>query len=71
METTTNEVRTCPKCGKPYTARPAISRVDGQTPICPLCGTREALESMNVPSEEIEKIVATIVSYEAKYGIAD
>lgn len=66
METTTNKTRNCPKCGKPYTARPAISRVDNQTPICPLCGTREALESLNVPSEEIEKIVATIESYEAK-----
>ncbi len=56
MKTTTNEVRTCPKCGKSYTARPAISRVDNQTPICPLCGTREALESM---------------SYETKHGITN
>ncbi|MCD7812112.1 MAG: hypothetical protein LUG91_09760 [Ruminococcus sp.] len=36
----------CPKCGKAYTGRPALSRADNKTDICPECGMREALESM-------------------------
>ena len=35
--------RICPICGNTYTARPAISRADNETEICPECGTREAL----------------------------
>lgn len=66
METAIDKALTCPKCGKSYTAHPAISRVDNQTAICPLCGTREALESMGVPQDEIEKIVETIKSYKIK-----
>lgn len=31
----------CPKCRKPYTGRPALSRVDNKTDICPDCGMRE------------------------------
>lgn len=34
----------CPKCGGRYNARPAISRVDNKTKICPMCGQKEALE---------------------------
>ena len=34
----------CPKCRKPYTGRPALSRVDNKTDICPDCGMREAIE---------------------------
>ena len=30
----------CPKCRKPYTGRPALSRVDNKTDICPDCGMR-------------------------------
>lgn len=36
----------CPKCRKPYTGRPALSRVDNKTDICPDCGMREAIESI-------------------------
>lgn len=35
----------CPKCGRRYNARPAISRVDNKTEICPMCGQEEALEA--------------------------
>lgn len=49
----------CPKCGESYTARPAISRVDG-TAICPDCGTREALESIGVGKEEQDHILGLI-----------
>jgi len=33
----------CPKCGKEFSEKPATSRRD-QSPICPLCGHKEALE---------------------------
>lgn len=51
--------QTCPKCGRVYTERPATSRVDG-SPICPDCGTREALESIGVGREEQDKILSII-----------
>ena len=53
-------VRICSKCGKEYRGRPAISRVDNSTPICPVCGTREALESLGLGKDEIEKMIASI-----------
>ena len=59
MKTETREVLTCPKCGKAYTGRPALSRID-YSPICPNCGTREALETIGVPKEEQDKIIAII-----------
>ena len=33
----------CPRCNKDYSGKPAISRDDNKTPICPECGTQEAL----------------------------
>ncbi len=52
--------RVCPKCGQEYHGRPALSRADGRTPLCPDCGTREALESIGVDLEEQESILAAI-----------
>ena len=41
-----DEIRkVCPKCGCGYDGYPAISRDDGETEICPMCGMREALEA--------------------------
>lgn len=37
-------IRTCPRCGRRYTAPPALSRTDNKTEICPDCGVQEALE---------------------------
>ncbi len=54
----------CPKCGKAYTARPATAR-DGSGPICPDCGTREALAGIGVDAEERERIIATIHRHQA------
>lgn len=51
---------TCPKCGKEYTGVPALSRLDNTTLVCPECGTREALESIGMPPQEIEDIVAVL-----------
>ena len=57
-----NEIqfRKCPKCGKLFSERGAVSRVDDITIICPDCGTREALESIGVDETEQEKILDTI-----------
>ena len=60
MQTQETNVRICPKCGKTYRGHPAISRVDNETPICPLCGTKEALESIGISKEEQDKIVSII-----------
>ena len=59
MKERNKEPRTCPKCGRVYTERPASSRVDG-SPICPDCGTREALESIGVGRDEQDKILGII-----------
>lgn len=52
--------RSCPICGKEYSEHPALSRADGLTPICPDCGIREALESIGVKEEEMERILEII-----------
>lgn len=54
------EKRTCPKCGRTYTERPALSRSDNETLICLDCGTREALDSMGISIEEQDKILGII-----------
>ena len=50
----------CPKCGRSYKGRPALSREDNKTLICPDCGVREALESIGVDINEQEEILAAI-----------
>ena len=60
MKTDLFNARTCPRCGVTYTGRPAVSRRDNTTLICPDCGTREALESIGVEKEEQEQIIETI-----------
>ena len=55
MKTTSNVIKTCPLCEKEYRGHPAISRKDNQTPICPTCGTIEALEGLGLKPDEIEK----------------
>ena len=57
-----NETRTafCPICGQTYHGRPAVSRLDNETLICPDCGTRQALESIGVKADEQAEILETI-----------
>lgn len=43
---------------------PSMAR-DGSGPICPDCGTREALESIGVGKEEQERILDTIHRHHA------
>lgn len=59
MKSEIREPRICPKCGRAYTERPALSRVNN-IQICPDCGTREALETIGVSTEEQEKIISII-----------
>lgn len=54
------QIKICPRCGQVYHEPPALSRIDNQTLICPDCGTREALESIDVGQEEQEVILAII-----------
>lgn len=53
-------MRTCPICGKEYRERPAISRKDNKTPICPDCGTLEALEAAGIGKDTQEDILHKI-----------
>lgn len=50
----------CPRCGQAYHGRPAVSRTDNKTQLCPDCGTREALESIGVDVKEQDSILASI-----------
>jgi DNA-directed RNA polymerase subunit RPC12/RpoP len=50
-------VMICPRCGRNFAERPALSRKDHKTQICPDCGTREALESIGVSADEQEEII--------------
>lgn len=50
----------CPRCGHTYCEPPALSREDNKTLICPDCGTREALDTLGIESEEQEQILAAI-----------
>ena len=50
----------CPLCGATYHERPALSRADGESLICPDCGIREALASIGIEPDEQEKILQKI-----------
>ena len=50
----------CPVCGKEFSERPALSRKDNVSYICPDCGTREALESIGIDGELQDEIIDTI-----------
>ena len=54
------QLSVCPRCGRSFCERPALSRLDNETLICPDCGTREALDSIGVKLEEQEQILAAI-----------
>ena len=60
MKENERTIRICPLCGQSYTEPPALSRTDNETPICPDCGTRQALQSIGVSAEEQEKILSII-----------
>ena len=60
MKNADTEKRVCSRCGQAYHGRPAVSRADNKTQLCPDCGTREALESIGVDEKEQDAILAAI-----------
>ena len=60
MKSEIRELRVCPLCGQAYVGAPALSRTDNETPICPDCGTRQALGSIGISPEEQDKILGII-----------
>lgn len=54
----------CPKCGREFTRKPALSRLDNCSLICPECGIREALDALGIDSDSQEAILAHIRKYE-------
>ena len=60
MKNEISQIRVCPLCGKAYAEPHALSRTDNETPICPDCGTRQALDSIGISPEEQEKILAIL-----------
>ena len=48
MRSNITRMAVCPLCGRVYHGAPALSREDNETPICPDCGTRQALQSIGV-----------------------
>ena len=65
MKETDTTQSVCPRCGRTYRGHPAVSRADSRTPICPDCGTREALASIGVKPEEQERILTVMKKYRA------
>lgn len=59
----------CPKCGKIFNEPPAMSRVDN-SPICSLCGSKEALEVAAkfgaISNEDVDVILEKISQLESK-----
>ena len=52
---------TCPKCGKQYDGRAALSRNDNKTIICPMCGYKEAVAFLpDSLQDEILKEIRTV-----------
>ena len=59
-------MNTCPKCGRQYTAPPAISRTDNKTEICPVCGAEESIAFL--PEEQRTEIITQIEAAERAAG---
>ena len=53
-------VKICPMCFKAYNEPSALSRKDNKTEICPICGTKEALESFNLSDDKIKELIERI-----------
>ena len=53
----------CPECGKEFAGRPALSRKDNETLICPDCGIRQALAPVIRDPAEIEEVLSVVRQY--------
>lgn len=56
------EQRICPKCNKPYSTPPALSRVDNETYICSDCGLMEALVDAGINDDDKTMIIDKVRS---------
>lgn len=54
------EQNICVNCGKAYSGRPALSRKDNKSLICPKCGTRKALDSIGITEEQKQETLESI-----------
>lgn len=56
----------CPICNREYGGRPALSREDNRTSICPECGAREAIQAAGkyngMSEEEIRKAEEQVIA---------
>lgn len=68
MERDMTRAAVCPVCGEAYGGRPALSRHDNKTLICPDCGTRQALALIGVAKEEREEILRIIHAHMQSQG---
>ena len=60
-------MRRCSKCRKFFKEPPALSRMDKKTELCPLCGTKEALDAAGiVEGSSVRKMVIENVSKNMK-----
>lgn len=60
-------MRRCTKCKKLYKEPPALSRLDRKTELCPLCGTKEALDAAGITEQSsVRKIVLEEVARNMK-----
>ena len=60
-------MRTCPICGRQYSAPPAMSRIDGSE-ICPVCGAAEALSIPGISDDKKTEIIKAIEAQEIAHG---
>lgn len=56
----------CSRCGREYDCPPAISRVDNESKICPVCGVAEAVVVLS--EEEQKQIIADVERAEIENG---
>ena len=58
----------CPKCGRRYSAPPAVSRENGES-ICPICSYIEAMENVDaIDLETKERLVDELIKIEVQNG---
>ena len=57
----------CPRCGKPYSDPPALSRADNRTSICPRCGTEEALDVAPLSDTVKKQLIRTLYPVGSPY----
>ena len=54
----------CTRCKKEFDYPPAISRVDNEAALCRVCSASEALEAVEMSSEEMERVLAEVLAHE-------